>query len=242
MKVCAVLSLVLIAACGKSRSQDEAPPKPASKEGAAAKNSGAKNAPDKPKPRESKMLAVEPTTVWELPSCEGLLTVEEISKTCGEVVVARPPKAPSEHYQCYLRWEVPDRHSDEGRTVSLIVFAGTTEAKAALQLASSRAEWDLVDPVFERPEEEITELLESDLQLLRNTVIWGRAGYEPSEQKAWAGSSVTSRWHGVRASLSDSVRTNDEQGALCEDDELVALGETVLKRISEVGRKRAAEE
>ncbi len=82
--------------------------------------------------------------------------------------------------------------------------------------------------------------MESDLQLLRNTVIWGRAGYEPSEQKAWAGSSVTSRWHGVLASLTDQVRTNDEQGALCEDDELVTLSETVLKRISQVGRKRAA--
>lgn len=242
MKVCAVVSLVLIAACGKSKSQDEAPAEPASTEGAAAKSSGAKNAVDKPKPRERKMLAVEPTTVWELPSCEGLLTAEEISKTCGEVVVARPPKAPSEHFQCSLRWRVPDRHSDEGRTVSLIVYPRTTEAKAALQLASSRAEWDLVDPLFERPEEEITELLESDLQLLRNTAIWGRAGYEPSEQKAWAGSSVTSRWHGVLASLSDQVRTNDEQGALCEDDELVALSEMVLKRISEVGRKRAAEE
>ena len=242
MKVCAVLSLVLIAACGKSKSQDETPAEPASTEGGSAKLSGAKGASDKPKPRERKMLAVEPTTVWELPSCEGLLTVEDIAKICGEVVVARPPKAPSEHYQCYLRWEVPDRHSDEGRTVSLIIYPGTTEAKAALQLASSRAEWHLVDPVHERPEEEITELWESDLQLLRNTVIYGRAGYEPSEQKAWAGSNVTSRWHGVLASLSDSVRTNDKQGALCEDDELVALGEMVLKRISKVGRKQAVKE
>ena len=33
-----------------------------------------------------------------------------------------------------------------------------------------------------------------------------------------------------------------DQGALCEDDELVALGEMVLKRISKVGRKQAVKE
>ncbi len=214
MKLCTLLLLVLVASCSNSKSQD------------------------KPKPHLSKMVEVEPSTVWEVSTCKGLLTAEEIAKTCGEKIEGPRPATPSEHFSCNLRWQVPGRSSDEQRQVSLLILAGTTETQAALAVASRRAEWKRDAPNFERPEQDMTKLMETDRELYRNESIWGRSKNKPSAQKSWSGSGVAIRWRGVGAFLSDFVRTNDEGGALCEDDELLILSEIVLGRIAKLGRRQ----
>ena len=238
MKPCTLLLLVLVASCNNSKSQDEAATEPPPQGAVAGEKLAAEAPPAKPKPHLSKLVEVEPSTVWEVSTCKGLLTAEEVAKTCGEEIEGPSASTPSEHFSCNLRWEVPGRSSDEERQVSLLILAGTTETQAALAVASERAKWKRDDPNFERPEQDMVKLMETDRELYRNESIWGRSKPAPSDEKSWSGSSVTIRWRGVRAALSDFVRTNDKGGALCEDDELVILSEIVLGRIAKLGRRR----
>ncbi len=215
MKLCTLLLLVLVASCSNSKGQD------------------------KPEPHLSKMVEVEPNTVWEVSTCKGLLTAEEIAKTCGEKIEGPSRATPSEHFSCNLRWQVPGGLSGTKREVILQILAGTTETQAALAVASRRAKWKRDDPNFERPEQDMTKLMETDRELYRSEAIWGRSKNKPSSDEiAWSGSIVAIRWRGVGAFLSDFVRTNDEGGAVCEDDELVILSEIVLGRIAKLGRRR----